>query len=452
MCAKAAKKDATAAFPPVKGNPSKDIFIRILTKDLSLADAILDLADNSVDGARRQKKASAPYNGYFVHILLSSGTFCIADNCGGIDPDVAENYAFCFGTPKDREPEHGLIGEFGVGMKRAIFKMGEDFRVTSVTASSKFIIEENVAAWRERDTWDFAFKDYEPALKGVAKKDIGTKVEVWSLFEEIASEFTSAAFRSDLEQRLQEAHQDAISNGLEVKVGAFTLPADTPSLKASPAIRPGYFTATLNGASRPRAPIHVRLYAGISGSEPKKAGWYVYCNGRQIVAAEQKEKTVWGQIGDINIPKMHNQFSRFRGYAFFNCDDQNRLPWTTTKQGIDVESFAYKKLRPEMVRMTRPVIDFLNRLDQEKDLETTPLTDAVAKAHDVKLSDIIEPGSFDAQKAIAASTGPKLIRISYKKPADVVERVKEHLDVQQTAEVGEATFDYYCESEEIDVD
>jgi len=449
MTTKTTDRQLELPFPAVKAEPSKDIFIRMLTKDLSLADAILDLADNSVDGARRTKK-NASFDGLWVHIEFSHELFRITDNCGGIDVDVAEKYAFRFGRPDDREAERGMIGEFGVGMKRAVFKIGRQFRVESTTAHSHFVVEHNVEKWRDLKKWDFKFQEYERDLQRVRKKRIGTTIEARSLYEPIASEFTSKAFRSELERRLQAAHQNAIARGLTIKVDKFALPEDAITLKTSSKMRPGHFVTSLNGEAED--PVDVRLYAGISDSEPKSAGWYIYCNGRQIVAADQSDKTVWEQMGDISIPKMHNQFSRFRGYAFFSSEKQSRLPWTTTKQGIDVESVAYKKIRPEMVRMTRPVITFLNRLDNEKDLEVTPITDALSKAKDQPISEIVDAGDFDARKLLSADTGPKLARISYQRPAELVEELKEHLEVTKNAEVGEATFDYYCECEEIDGD
>lgn len=453
MSAKTARQQMEIPFPPVKANPSKDIFIRMLTKDLSLTDAILDLADNSVDGARRMKKRRPAYDGYFIHIEFSNELFRITDNCGGIAVDVAENYAFRFGKPEEREPEPGMIGEFGVGMKRAVFKMGTQFRVESTTTSSHFVIDEDVEKWRDKKNWAFHFKEYQPALSRVAKERIGTRVEVRSLHEEIASEFASSSFRRELERRLQDAHQHAISLGLTIKVVDVTLPSETITLMGSPKIQPGYFQTTLNGSAEVgEEPINIRLFAGISESEPSAAGWYIYCNGRQIVAADQTSKTGWGEVGDINLPKMHNQFSRFRGYAFFDCRNQSRLPWTTTKQGIDVESYAYKKVRPEMVRMTRPVITFLNRLDQEKDLGATPIGEAVSRTKAVALAEIMEVREFDAQSVLRAQVGRKLARIVYTKPADVVDIIKEHIDATTNAEVGQTTFDYYCEYEEIDVD
>ena len=450
MAAKSTHKQLSLKFPPVRAHPSKDIFIRMLTRDLSLVETILDMADNSVDGARRTKKGGS-FEGLWIHIDFSDTMFRISDNCGGIDIDVAEKYAFCFGRPDEREAESGLIGEFGVGMKRAIFKMGTRFRVESTTSHSHFVVDEDVEKWRDQHEWDFKFREYDPGLTRVRKTSIGTAIEVTSLYGPVASEFTSSAFRSELERRLQAAHQNAIERGLEIKVGDYRLLEKTLTLRTSAKIRPGHYTTSLNGTGKD--PIKVRLFTGIADSEPRSAGWYIYCNGRQIVAADQSSKTVWGEMGDdINIPKMHNQFSRFRGYACFDCNDLGRLPWTTTKQGIDVESEAYKKIRHKMVQMTRPVITFLNRLDQEKDLESTPITEAVSKTKDVSAFEIREERDFDAEKLLAEQTGGRLVRIAYKKPAVIVDELKEHLEVSKNAEVGEATFDYYCECEEIDVE
>eukprot|EP01039_Chlorochromonas_danica_P013603 gene13603-15769_t len=104
----------------------------MLTRDISLADAILDLVDNCLDGALRLANgADVDYAQHFVKIELAAGHFSIEDNCGGIPRDVAKNYAFKMGREPDdqRDAESETIGMYGVGMKRAIFKMGREARV-----------------------------------------------------------------------------------------------------------------------------------------------------------------------------------------------------------------------------------------------------------------------------------------------------------------------------------
>jgi hypothetical protein len=107
--------------------PTKQFFVSMLTRDISLADAILDLVDNCLDGALRfANNGEVDYTKHFVKITLADEFFAIKDNCGGIPRDVAKNYAFKMGREPDdeRDSDNETIGMYGVGMKRAIFKMG----------------------------------------------------------------------------------------------------------------------------------------------------------------------------------------------------------------------------------------------------------------------------------------------------------------------------------------
>src|SRR4051794_23614529 len=108
--------------------PAKRFFVESLTRDIDLADAILDLLDNCVDGARRVglKAGDRPYTGYSAAITFNSEKFIVEDNCGGIPLKDAKASAFCFGRPaKYAAKADGTIGIIGIGMKRAIFKIGK---------------------------------------------------------------------------------------------------------------------------------------------------------------------------------------------------------------------------------------------------------------------------------------------------------------------------------------
>src|SRR3989442_15013999 len=85
----------------VPAHPAKTFFISMLTRDIDLQDAILDLLDNCVDGAIRiRSKAMTEkdsFKGFWAHVTFSEGRFVIEDNCGGIPWEIAKHYAFCFG-------------------------------------------------------------------------------------------------------------------------------------------------------------------------------------------------------------------------------------------------------------------------------------------------------------------------------------------------------------------
>lgn len=117
-----------------EASPTKQFFVSMLTRDISLADAILDLVDNCLDGALRLARGGAvDYSKHFVKINLANDKFSIEDNCGGIPREIAKNYAFKMGREPDdsRDSESETIGMYGVGMKRAIFKIGRDALVRS---------------------------------------------------------------------------------------------------------------------------------------------------------------------------------------------------------------------------------------------------------------------------------------------------------------------------------
>lgn len=71
---------------------------------------------------------------------------------------------------------------------------------------------------------------------------------------------------------------------------------------------------------------------------------HTLANGRLVVGPDQTITTGWGEGDGKTVPRYHNQFARFRGYAFFDCDDASRLPWTTTKTGVDAVGTAADKV------------------------------------------------------------------------------------------------------------
>ena len=86
----------------VLASPTKTFFVHMLTRDIELKDAILDLLDNCIDGVLRRistqkRKSKTPYENYWAKITLNQNEFIIEDNCGGIPKKLAINSAFMMG-------------------------------------------------------------------------------------------------------------------------------------------------------------------------------------------------------------------------------------------------------------------------------------------------------------------------------------------------------------------
>jgi Histidine kinase-, DNA gyrase B-, and HSP90-like ATPase len=434
----------------IDASPTKQFFIYMLTVDIELVDAILDLADNCFDGARRLRGDSG-YDGLTIRVDVSKDHFKIADNCGGIPIEVARDYAFRFGRDPNAPPTPHSMGRFGVGMKRALLKMGKKFEIESKTTVSQFSVEIDVERWEHDPEWEFHFKKREENIE-IGPELIGTIITVTALYPEIAEKFALDNFETKLRMELESAHQEVMQKGLAFTLNGIPLNFRPSVLLQSDDLGPAFKEMELPG--RNGTPVNVKLYAGLGQSAPREAGWYVFCNGRMILEASQDEVTGWGEGGGKEIPKFHNQFARFRGFAFFDSDDPSSLPWNTTKTGLNEDSPGYQAVRLEMIAMMRPVFNFLNKLDKEKeeeeeDVEAKQLEKMVKAAKPAKLTEIQKREVFQApeRKTVPARPQVRVQKIQYSKPAGEVEEVKRKLRVTSFKEVGERTFEYFYENE-----
>jgi hypothetical protein len=426
----------------VDASPTKAFFVNIITRDIQLDKAIEDLVDNCVDGAKRLRPgAGARYDGLWIKINVSPAGFTISDNCGGINLHTARHYAFKFGRAEGFEETPFSVGQFGVGMKRALFKMGKTFFVKTVEPNASFRIDVNVPEWlRNNDTWDFRIKELD---EGPQPQDsLGTTVHVEELYPGVAQTFGSDVFITNLRNQIRVVQQHFMRSGLQIVFNDQVIISNAWQLKSGEGIEPFFrvFEDDLGG----KAPLKTRLYAGVGESSRAHAGWYVFCNGRCILEAEQSPKTGWGDLGEegTTLPKYHNQFSRFRGYAFLDCEDASLLPWNTTKTDLEFESSAYRRLRGRLVDAARPVIDFLNKLDAETDVEEDDrqLTRALAKAVSTPLERLSEKPTFTF--VAPTQRRPALASISFKKPLAEADRLKDVLQARNYKHLGELSFDY----------
>ncbi len=429
----------------IDARPAKELFIFMLTKDISLIDTINDLVDNSIDGAKRLR-GKGNFKHLWIHITANKTLFEIEDNCGGIEADIAKHYAFRFGRPSESKPDKDSVGLFGVGMKRAFFKLSSHFRVESSAERSSFELEVDVADWIARPHhWGFPFVEDKPRVERFGEVR-GTKISLTKLNPTVGEEFASPSFIKDLSIALRQAQQTALANGLVISLNKVELIAETPSLLLSQDIKPIYIDENIEYPSRDS--ISKKIYIGLGKSSPTKAGWYVYCNGRLVVDADKSITTGWGaDTGKSSIPDYHNQFAQFRGYVFLESADPTLLPYNTTKSGIDESSPMFRALRSEMVESARPVIDFLNELKEEREnqSEVTPLFAALNRTKETPLDQLHEESTFVRP---AADDGPPPVkRISFTKPTEEVNAVMEAMNVTSAKVAGERAFDYYYRAE-----
>lgn len=463
----------------INASPTKEFFIFMLVRDIPLTRAILDLVDNSVDGARRVRPGG-DYLGLWVRLEVSRELFKIADNCGGILVDIARNYAFRFGRPKEAPVTPGSVGQFGVGMKRAFFKLGRHFHVSSVTNDSRFDMKIDVDDWisetvsqtqsasnvaqigsnaaksssQSPDDWHFRFTTVSEGVTGVPPEEIGTRIEITRLHETVGENFSLEEFVTRLKLELSVAHSVTMDKGLAISVNGIPLRFEPQRLFVSDQMKPAFVEKTYAHElidARPGSPVKVKLYAGLAERNIHEGGWYIFCNGRLVLRADQTMMTIWGPAHGMR--QYHPDFAYFRGYAYFDSDDAGLLPWTTTKTGVDGDSLVYRHTQQEMIEISKPVLGFLSNLAKEKAANETgdnadrTLQQALEGVKANSMDSITLAPTFVAPQPKPPPLGPRMQRIQYNKPLVEVEKAMELLKVRTFTAVGEKTFEYFMKYE-----
>lgn len=443
------------------GGPTKRFFVSMLTRDIELKDAILDLVDNSVDGATRQLKGrvkkSDAYKGYEARLSLSAKSFDIADNCGGI-PKEAIKDAFLLGRPKV-EKDKGIptIGVYGIGMKRAIFKIGDEAAVESYADDGAFSVA-YTSDWLdpESEDWELPIQ----TLRNRTKK--GVTIVIPTLKKEIAKSFGNEAFVNSLKTAISEHFGYLIQKGFSIwvngeKVRPHTLQLYFTELSKKNGIRPYDFEVDENG-------VHVRVSVGFfrplvrmneideaaEKPEAEHAGISVICNDRLILLNDKSAKTGWG---DGTVPRYHPQFRSIAGFILFSTDEPEKLPISTTKRDLDVGQDVYLHARQYCMEGLREFTAFTNKWKGMEE-ETTELFEQASKK-DVRTEVTLAAkhgtkvrGREGAKKYAANLPVPEVKnptrRISFTRKEDAIKRVSNFLfgvADEEPSTVGQECFD-----------
>lgn len=363
----------------VNAKPVKAFFVEMLTRDITLDDAILDLIDNSLDGAlRMQRRTSSSlkscYDGRRVSVSIKKDSFTIEDNCGGIPYNTLVNYAFRMGRdPLSSDTSYPTVGTFGIGMKRAIFKMGRScvLQTCSENAPSsegeKWHEVRIDASWIENnEQWDIPLKECDNAMSA---GEPGTKLCVTQLTESTRREFEGAhpSIVDRLRKTISETYAPIIGRGLQIAVNGVLVEPWEITLCSNGNFRPYMHAMEIDGVS-------ILMMVGLTGplltekdqdlscnteyGSSESSGWTVICNDRVVLFGDKSELTGWGEL---SVPKFHNQFMQISGVVFFECEDARRLPTTTTKRGVDANNPIYLEAKRRMREGTKKFTEFTNK-------------------------------------------------------------------------------------------
>lgn len=410
-------------------NPTKSFFVRMITRDIALEDCILDLIDNCVDGAWAQVggpvlsfASDADLSRYRIDIVATDEKFEIRDNCGGISLDDAAEYAFTFGRKASDKVGDYSIGVYGIGMKRAIFKIGKKIEIASTYFDSEgvlgsFRVPISVDDWLAKGdgNWDF---DIESASH---MEEPGVAICVSTLSAGAASAFASPGFIQNLRRVIARDYAFHLARGLNISLNGVVVKGWEIQLLAGDKFNPMRKEYT---EETPDGEVKVEVIAGMSvlpAEDPDspseifredRDGWYVVCNGRIVVAADKTVLTGWGTDG---WPKWHPQYGGFLGLIVFSSQNAQALPLTTTKRSIDASSLVFKRARPLMREVTKGWIAYTNERKSSPDEARIE----EQKARPVALREIASREGFELPQLTPKSPVP-MANVAYSVPREKI--------------------------------
>lgn len=434
----------------VKADPTKGFFIDMLTKDILLQDCILDLADNCIDGANRvlaeiEEKTGIPvneerrYKDFVIAIMATPTRFCIEDNCGGISIELAKNRVFYFGRPTpETEMNINSIGLYGIGMKRALFKMGTNAKVSSSHQKNAFEVAINVPDWAKSPKWEFS-------LDRIKKfKKSGTRIEIDTLTLEAATHFQNQTFIGLLRKVLARDYSFFLQKGLTITLNSKPVAPHLFQLREGEDLQPMHEAYDDEG-------VKVTISAGLASIPPDDAspadavtevdyfGWFVTCNDRVVLAADKGTKTVWGDLG---FSVWHPQYNGFLGIVTFSSTVPAKLPWSTTKRDVDQLNAVYRRAITRMKVVTKQYTQYSN--SRKSALKHAKEAEAKSTPIDIRR---LAVSSTMRLPSITADTS--YVTVSYQAKKDDVKKAAKLMGSANmpATKVGSKSLEYYLENE-----
>ncbi len=427
----------------------KQFFIEMFTRDISLEDCVLDLIDNSLDSYLLKHAISIPQLIFDpdadsdatrelgrIDVTCTERQIKVVDTCGGIPRKRAMEDIFCFGHSGDQV---GKLGAYGVGMKRALFKIGNKFHIVSRTPSEGFDVSLELDKWAKDEEWRVPITFIEGAS---SEKKAGTSITVTELHDEVSLRIKEGGVPANILSDAASTYPFFLGQCVTLRINESEVAPERVRLgERDGVVRAAREKFEQNG-------VRVTLVATVAPGRrtTEQAGWYVLCNGRVVVPADKTKLTGWG----TDLPTFHPKYRSFVGLASFESDDPLSLPWTTTKRDVNRESSVSIRARGLMAAMSKPILTFLNsQYPSDTTVEAADIRDAVEGVQEVFFRDIA------AKPAAGFTYTPpkrKEIRnelVRFNASISSLDKVRRHLrrPSLNASEIGKLTFSHYIKTE-----
>ena len=360
----------------------------------------------------------------------------IEDNAPGISSESAELHVFKFGRSQDEEIESDRLSVYGLGLKRAFFKLGNKVNIVSNHVKGGFELDLDVSQWstEKEMPWHFDLTYREPS----EPKKCGTTIEISELYPETKQRLDDGVFESQLRESIAKTYAYFLSKFVSIIVNGEQISPTN--------LRVGSNNSTDHFQDDE---VTCAVTAGLGTPEAnryrdKESGWYVFCNGRTVISADKTPLTGWND----GLPIFQPKHRPFLGTVYFVSKYADRLPWDTTKSRINEDSEIWQKAKRRMVEVGKSVTSFLDSryTDEGTEIAQKELTEATKERVDAMTASVSEKKTFEAPKR--PKENPKT-KIQYQVQKQEVKSIAKYLSrpFMSGSEVGRHTFYYFLRNE-----
>lgn len=332
-----------------------DYIIKGLTSDVTTIECIYDLIDNSIDAARntllkndtKKDKFGLPasYDGYEIKIFINNKHVTIHDNCSGIDEQTLSKKTFTIGS-RSQHP-YG-IGHYGVGLNRAIFKLGRQATLKTDDGIDQFSL-----TFSEDEVRKAVANTLE--IKAVRLKTTNDKfniIEISEINKDVSPDLGSSIWLKSTTDEIRKRYGRFTHKGLKIFIN------EIPIGNFGPEIRDPSFLRKRERTLFTESRVNIYMESGLHQDYRIKSvdddyedlksgipeltneyGWYVVCNDRIILVADKTKITGW-------TTSWHNEYHGFLGWAHYISEDPSLLPWDSKKTGLNINNEAHQKSLP----------------------------------------------------------------------------------------------------------
>lgn len=334
-------------------SPTKEVVVESLTRDATTEACLFDLVDNAIDSSREALERRSPqkpgsvdlpqsYEGFLIKVTVSADGVTVEDNAGGISVSDLETSVLRFGQRAGRP--HG-IGFYGVGLNRALFKLGRVVKIETDDGKNKSVLEFDVRDYLTQQGWRRSFDAEKPTSK------TGTKISLTDPAAEISHDLADSDWQEDVRKHLGQKYHRFLRKGLKItfqqeKVAPLYIPlratSPFPKLKKSYKSGEDVWIHIEAGEHRDhRFPAEMGKRQSNPQELTRDYGWSIICNDREILQADRTEKTGWEST-------WHNEYNGFVGRVHFVSKSPQLLPWNTSKTDVDRNNIAYRRALEDM--------------------------------------------------------------------------------------------------------